>query len=102
MEASDSLLLHKSATAEVINIKFLLHFSKKLFAYPFFVGSALCKGEREREYYQANPQGRWLAGAETQWKKYLNPSHHPSKLVVLCQWWVLLVHSGHHPRTTQN
>jgi len=42
-----------------------------LFAYPFFVASALCKGERLPSY---NPQGMMVKlGSETQWKKYLNP-----------------------------
>jgi hypothetical protein len=52
MEASDSLLLHKSAIAEVINQVFL-YFSK-ICLLTLFVASVLCKGEKE---YQANPQG---------------------------------------------
>jgi hypothetical protein len=55
MEASDSLLLHKSATAEVINQVSSSTFSLKICLLTLFLLLLPCV--RERENYQANPQG---------------------------------------------
>ncbi len=77
MEASGSLLLHKSGYCRSHQSSFILHFSKNSFAYPFLL---LLPCARERETTKLTLWG-WLAGAETQWKKKSQSSHHPSKLV---------------------